>query len=41
MSATRYASQSLQFASLSRVKKMPRKAISDYDHYEYHDRMYA
>ena len=41
MSATRYASQSLQFASLSRAKKMPRKAISDYDHYEYHERMYA
>jgi len=41
MSATRYASQALQFASLSRAKKRPRKAISDYDHYNYHERAYA
>ena len=41
ISATRYASQSLQYASLSRAKKMPRRAISDYDHFESHDRAYA
>jgi len=41
MSATRYASQSLQYASLSRPKKRPRKAISDYDHYDHHERAYA
>ena len=41
MSATRYATQSLQFAGLDRPKKRPRKAISSYDYYEHNQSMYA
>ena len=33
MSATRYASQSLKFASIGRKKNRPRKAISNYDYF--------
>ena len=33
MSATRYASQSLQYASLGKKKKRQRRAITDYDYY--------
>ena len=41
MSATRYASQSLQFAGLDKPKKRPRKAISNYDYYDSSERIYA
>jgi hypothetical protein len=41
MSATRYASQSLKFATTGRPKKRPRKAISNYDYYDSSDRLYA
>ena len=33
MSATRYASQSLQFASVGKKKNRPRRAISTYDYF--------
>ena len=33
MSATRYATQSLQYATIGGRKKRPRKAISDYNYY--------
>ena len=41
MSATRYASQSLQFAGLDKPKKRPRKAINNYDYYDSSERIYA
>ena len=41
MSATRYASQSLVYASTGSHKKRPRKAISDYDYYSNDNVAYA
>ena len=41
MSATRYASQSLKFASTGSNKKRPRRAISDYDYYQTDNVAYA
>tara|TARA_B100001250_G_scaffold99039_1_gene83164 strand:- start:158 stop:1594 length:1437 start_codon:yes stop_codon:yes gene_type:complete len=41
MSATRYASQSLQFASVGRKKNRPRRAVSDYDYFATSENMMA
>ena len=41
MSATRYASQSLQFASVGRKKNRPRRAISDYEYFATSENMMA
>jgi hypothetical protein len=41
MSATRYASQSLKFASTGSNKKRPRRAISDYNYYSNDNVAYA
>ena len=41
MSATRYASQSLKFASIGRKKNLPKRAISDYDYYGDRQSAYA
>ena len=41
MSATRYASMSLRFASLGKQKKRPRKAINSYNYFENQEALYA
>jgi phage terminase large subunit-like protein len=41
MSATRYASQSLQFASVGKNNKRVRRAITDYNYFEKQEQLYA